>query len=144
MPIGKMHPKPRDPVNITETRWSLSTITKANVPNSKIFVGESSYGRSFHMATPDCWGPLCEFTDAAAKPGRCTKEGGYMSLGEINEIIAGNTRAQSFYDTDSGSDVVLYDGDYVAYMSNATKVARRSDWKGLNFAGSIDWAVDLQ
>jgi hypothetical protein len=87
---------------------------------------------------------MCEFTDAPAKPGRCTGEGGYMALGEINEIIAQNARARSFYDTDSGSDVVLYDGDYVAYLSNATKIARRSDWKGLNFAGSVDWAVDLQ
>jgi hypothetical protein len=96
------------------------------------------------MASPDCWGPMCEFTDAPAKPGRCTGEGGYMALGEINEIIAENAGARSFYDTDSGSDVVLYDGDYVAYLSNSTKIARRSVWKGLNFAGSVDWAVDLQ
>lgn len=121
-----------------------TSVTKANVPNSKIFVGEASYGRSFHMAAPDCWGPTCQFTDTLAKPGRCTAEGGILALAEINEIIAGNARAKSFYDAGSGSDVVLYDGDYVGYMSNATKIARRSEWKGLNFAGSIDWAVDLQ
>ncbi|EHK96459.1 putative Killer toxin subunits alpha/beta [Glarea lozoyensis 74030] len=34
--------------------------------------------------------------------------------------------------------------DYVSYMTPTTKETRRADWKGLNFAGSIDWAVDLQ
>ncbi len=29
-------------------------------------------------------------------------------------------------------------------MTPTTKDTRRADWKGLNFAGSIDWAVDLQ
>ncbi|RHZ44851.1 uncharacterized protein CDV56_103313 [Aspergillus thermomutatus] len=32
----------------------------------------------------------------------------------------------------------------MAYMSETTKNTRRSHWKGLNFAGTIDWAVDLQ
>lgn len=35
-------------------------------------------------------------------------------------------------------------GDYVSYMTPTTKDTRRADWKDLNFAGSIDWAVDLQ
>lgn len=29
-------------------------------------------------------------------------------------------------------------------MTPTTKETRRSDWKTLNFAGSIDWALDLQ
>lgn len=35
-------------------------------------------------------------------------------------------------------------GDYVSYMTPTTKDTRRSDWKAMNFAGSIDWALDLQ
>ena len=35
-------------------------------------------------------------------------------------------------------------GDYVSYMTPATKDLRREEWKKLNFGGSIDWAVDLQ
>lgn len=35
-------------------------------------------------------------------------------------------------------------GDYIAYMTPTTKDTRRNDWRGLNFAGSIDWALDLQ
>jgi len=35
-------------------------------------------------------------------------------------------------------------GDYVAYTTPKTKETRRSDWKKLNFAGTVDWAVDLQ
>lgn len=35
-------------------------------------------------------------------------------------------------------------GDHISYMTPTTKDTRRADWKTLNFAGSIDWAVDLQ
>ncbi|KAL7962511.1 hypothetical protein V8C34DRAFT_325324 [Trichoderma compactum] len=138
----------RSHVNITETRNSLAMLTKAGVPNNKIFVGEASYGRSFHMATNGCWGPMCDFTgtrlQSDAKPGRCTKAPGYVAYAEINEIVRSGDGAQTFRDTSSDSDMMLYKGDYVSYMTTATKDTRRNEWKGLNFAGSIDWAVDLQ
>jgi hypothetical protein len=35
-------------------------------------------------------------------------------------------------------------GDYVSYMAPTTKDLRREQWKGWNFAGTVDWAVDLQ
>nr|QDJ94334.1 chitinase chiC1 [Cordyceps cicadae] len=136
-------------VNLTETRNALSMITKAGVPNNKIFVGEASYGRSFHMAQDGCWGPMCDFTgtrqSSDAAPGRCTNTSGYVSYAELAEIIrrdGGNAR--TFHDGDSNSDVLLYRGDYISYMTPTTKNTRREDWRGLNFAGSIDWAVDLQ
>jgi hypothetical protein len=134
-------------VNLTETRNTLSIVTKAGVPNNKIFVGESSYGRSFHMAVDGCWGPMCDFTGSRlvsdAQPGRCTETGGYISNAEINEIIrAGGGR--QFHDGASNSDILIYKGDYISYMTPVTKDTRRNDWKTLNFAGSIDWAVDLQ
>ncbi|RYP06455.1 hypothetical protein DL766_010222 [Monosporascus sp. MC13-8B] len=138
----------RSHVNLTETRNSLSIITKAGVPNNKVFVGESSYGRSFHMAKDGCWGPMCEFTGSRtqsdAKPGRCTKTAGYISNAEINEIIRRGDGARTFHDGDSNTDIMLYQGDYVSYMTSTTKDTRRADFKGLNFAGSIDWAIDLQ
>ncbi|KAL6712340.1 hypothetical protein ACN47E_000217 [Coniothyrium glycines] len=138
----------RSHVNLTETRNSLSIITKAGVPNNKIFVGESSYGRSFHMAQDGCWEPMCEFTGTRTKsdaePGRCTGEGGYIALAEINELLGRSLGAKSFHDAASNSDILLYNGDYISYMTDTTKDTRRNDWKNLNFAGSIDWAVDLQ
>ncbi|KAI8409045.1 hypothetical protein FOFC_11997 [Fusarium oxysporum] len=138
----------RSHVNMTETKNALSMITKAGVPNRKIFVGESSYGRSFHMAKDGCWGPMCEFTgsrtESDAAPGRCTKTGGYLAYAEIMEIINAKSGAETFYDKSSQSDVMLYKGDYVSYMTPKTKDSRRDVWKNLNFAGSIDWAVDLQ
>lgn len=142
--------------------------------NNKIFVGEASYGRSFHLAQPSCWGPMCEFTGSRnqsdATPGRCTNTAGYISYAEINEIFWLDNTAQQLRD-DSNTDVLLYKGsskppsylliantvflsiitnvspclgDYVSYMTPSTKDVRRDLWKALNFAGTIDWAVDLQ
>lgn len=82
--------------------------------NNKIFVGEASYGRSFHMATDGCWGPMCDFTgtrlQSDAKPGRCTKAPGYVAYAEINEIIKKGDGAQTFRDNSSDSDIMLYKG----------------------------------
>ncbi|OBT63858.1 hypothetical protein VE03_06561, partial [Pseudogymnoascus sp. 23342-1-I1] len=134
-------------VNLTETVNTLAIITKAGVANNKIFVGEASYGRSFHLAQASCWGPMCEFTGSRnqsdATPGRCTKTAGYISYAEINEIFRLDNSARQLRD-DSNTDVLLYKGDYVSYMTPSTKNVRRDLWKALNFAGTIDWAVDLQ
>ncbi|KAF4508203.1 hypothetical protein G6O67_004613 [Ophiocordyceps sinensis] len=125
-----------------------SHVTKAGVPNDKIFVGESSYGRSFRMAKDDCWRPDCEFTGSRtqsdANPGRCTKTAGYISNAEISEMLKRGAGARSFYDGKSDTDVVLFQGDYIGYMSPTIKDARRAEWSKLNFAGTIDWALDLQ
>ncbi|KAL7936765.1 hypothetical protein V8C35DRAFT_296407 [Trichoderma chlorosporum] len=138
----------RSHVNITETRNSLAMLTKAGVPNNKIFVGEASYGRSFHMAVDGCWGPTCDFTGSRlksdARPGRCTKAPGYLAYAEINKIIKNGDDIQAFHDAASESNIMLYKGDYVSYMSTALKETRRNEWKELNFAGTIDWAIDLQ
>jgi len=147
-------------------------VTKAGVPNNKIFVGESSYGRSFHMAVDGCWGPMCDFTGARlepqAAPGRCTSTPGVLADAEINDIIR-KGEGKQLYDADANVDVLLYRGshsrpclpisvgsgtnqelngvsagDYVSYLTPLTKSTRRTEWKGLNFAGTVDWAVDLQ
>lgn len=38
----------------------------------------------------------------------------------------------------------LTDTEWVAYMSETAKAARMTLWAGLNFAGTADWAIDLQ
>ncbi|KAL1959296.1 hypothetical protein VTO42DRAFT_2483 [Malbranchea cinnamomea] len=117
-------------------------ITKTGVFNNKIFVGEASYGRSFHMAEDGCWGPMCEFTGSRthsdAQPGRCTKTAGYLAYAEINEIIKAADGYNAFHDNATNTDVMLYKGDYISYMTPTTKETRRVDWKNLNFAGTID------
>ena len=71
----------------------FAAVTKAGVPSNKIYVGESSYGRSFKMAKAGCSGPMCTFLgdrlNSQAKKGRCTGTSGYISNAEIEEIIAG-------------------------------------------------------
>ncbi|QYS97943.1 Chitinase [Trichoderma simmonsii] len=140
----------RSHVNQTEVMLALSMITKAGVNANKVFVGESSYGRSFRMANTACTEPDCTFTGAngqsdAAK-GRCTNASGYLSNAEINEIISKPSKSKkTWFDKDTASDYLVYDDvEWVAYMSDHTKEVRRDKWKQLNFGGSVDWAVDLQ
>ncbi|KGO43768.1 Peptidoglycan-binding Lysin subgroup [Penicillium expansum] len=149
----------RSHVNKTETINSLAMITKAGVPASKIFVGVSSYGRSFGMVDPTCTGPMCKYGGAfdvsTAEAGSCTNTSGYISNAELNLIMQGvdsgasNYKGRTWYDEDSASDVMIYGtkGEittWVAYMSDDTKEAR-IDWiKGLKFGGVTDWAIDLQ
>lgn len=93
--------------------WDI--VTKAGVPNNKIFVGEASYGRSFKMAQNGCAGPMCEFTGSRtqsdATPGRCTKTGGYLANAELGEIFKrGGDKIVTFHDGSSNTDVMLYNG----------------------------------
>jgi GH18 family chitinase len=144
----------RSHVNSTETRISLAMVTKAGVPSHKVVVGVASYGRSFHMKEGGCTGPMCRYTGTAtesdAEPGECTDTRGYISNAEIRDILAKGAdshsgyTAKTWHDGASNSDILVYnDVEWVAYMSDATK-GTRSDWyKGLNFGGTSDWAVDL-
>ncbi|KAM7217980.1 putative glycoside hydrolase family 18 protein [Rhypophila decipiens] len=139
----------RSHVNLTETKLVLSMITKAKVPSNKIYVGESSYGRSFKMAQAGCKSPSCTFLgdrlNSPAAKGICTDTSGYISNAEIDEIIATGKKVDSWWDEDSDSDMLVYDDtEWVAYMTETTKSRRRGQWQDNHFAGTIDWAVDLQ
>lgn len=148
----------RSHINMTETLNALSMITKAGVPSNKIVVGVASYGRSFQMTKAGCTGPQCGFTgpESSAKKGRCTNTNGYISNAEIEEIIGSvkmngspntpkrdNSGIHTFTD-DSETQILVYDDtNWVAYMDDDNKERRKAKWKGLNFAGTTDWAVDL-
>ncbi|KAK4136083.1 glycoside hydrolase family 18 protein [Trichocladium antarcticum] len=146
----------RSQVNLTETRQSLAMITKAGVPGNKIVVGVTSYGRSFAMEQPGCWGPTCKFAgtrlESQATPGRCTGTGGYIADAEINEIINGGSGAKRqnrvvthFTDPGSNSDILVYDDNqWVGYMSARTKRTRAALYAAWGMAGTTDWASDLQ
>ena len=66
------------------------------------------------MALNGCWGPMCDFTGSKtksdSKPGRCTKEGGYLAYAEITEIIKRGESTRTFHDAGSNTDVMLYKG----------------------------------
>ncbi|KAK0103087.1 hypothetical protein ONS96_005698 [Cadophora gregata f. sp. sojae] len=137
----------RSHVNLTETINSLAMITKAGVPSNKVVVGVSSYGRSFKMAQAGCTGPSCLFTGSPlvsnAAKGECTDTAGYISNAEIADIIAAGG-VQEYRVEDS--DILVYGGgtEWVAYMKDATKSGREALYSRYNFAGTTDWAVDLQ
>ncbi|KAI6778523.1 uncharacterized protein J7T54_005047 [Emericellopsis cladophorae] len=137
----------RSHVNETETKDALAMITKAGVPSGKVVVGVSSYGRSFKMAKAGCDGVNCLFTGtnrlSNAKKGRCTDTAGYISNAEISEILESDRVTRKW--KAEGSNMLVYDKtEWVAYMDEDTKKARTSFYSSYNFAGTTDWAVDLQ
>ncbi|KAM5353884.1 hypothetical protein ACJ41O_000534 [Fusarium nematophilum] len=149
----------RSHVNRTETRNSMSMITKAGVPAEKVIIGIASYGRSFRMADKSCTGPHCLFTgsysESEAEPGQCTDTSGYISNAELDEIwqLASNgtegVSAKRWHDAKTHSDIMTYGTqgngmtDWAAYMSDKTKEERVAWVKTLNFGGTTDWAIDL-
>jgi chitinase len=150
----------RSQTNLTETLLVLSMITKAGVPSNKIAVGVTSYGRSFEMAQADCSTPGCKYTgrDSGAYPGPCTGTAGYISNAEIHAILDGTGRRKmpdgslqpitsysSYFDEDSNSNIAVYEStQWVGYMEDSVKADRKALFQGFNFAGIIDWAIDLQ
>ncbi|KAL3480972.1 hypothetical protein BJX99DRAFT_253957 [Aspergillus californicus] len=145
----------RSHVNSTEAYNALAMVTKAGVPSRKVFCGIASYGRSFKMAKEGCTGPICPFTGSStesdAAKGVCTDTGGYIASAEIREIIGfgedseyTNITTETWHDGASNSDILVYNGlEWVAWMSDKTKLSR-SDWyQELGFGGTSDWAVDL-
>ncbi|KAM0324454.1 hypothetical protein ACHAQA_008236 [Verticillium albo-atrum] len=142
----------RSHVNYTETWDALGMVTKAGAQAAQVLVGVSSYGRSFKMADPKCDGVMCKFTGSnttsLATKGECTKTAGYISDAEINEIISLSKMyddpVKTWSDPKSGSDFMVWDGTWVAYMSRQEKDIRIKQYKGINFGGITDWAVDLQ
>ncbi|KAK6953668.1 hypothetical protein Daesc_005973 [Daldinia eschscholtzii] len=138
-----------DQINLTETMDALSMITKAGVPTKKVVVGVTSYARSFKMADPNCSGPMCTFlgsnTSSQAEPGECTLTAGYISNAEINSIINKKPESRTWYDSEVDADFIVYDStEWASYMTDNTKQSRANRWKSFNFAGTIDWALDLQ
>lgn len=140
----------RSHVNITETLDALAMVTKAGVPASKVFVGISSYGRSFKMERSGCTGVDCKFTGTRntsyAAPGPCTDTSGYISSAEIREILWNKElySAKEWLDEDSDSNIVVYrNTEWIAWMNDKTKADRIQRYQGLNFGGVSDWAVDL-
>jgi chitinase len=133
--------------------YSLAMVTKAGVPANKIMVGISSYGRSFKMADAKCKGPMCTFLggkeNSPAMKGECTGEGGYLADAEIratrNAAEWWGEGYEAYYDKDSDSDIVIYNGDeWVAFMDHETKKRRVEEYRKLGFLGTTDWAIDLQ
>ncbi|KAJ2757055.1 hypothetical protein GGI19_000351, partial [Coemansia pectinata] len=133
-------------VDWAETYWALALITKAGVPSNKLLFGLGAYGRSFQQVDPNCSDSSCRFTGPAsgATPGTCTGTGGYLSLAEINKIIASGNFRRHYPDDVSGNDVLLYGSDqWVAWTPEPTMRARE-DWaKSVNLGGSVLWAADL-
>ena len=118
--------------------------------SNKITVGVSSYGRSFAMTKAYCTGPDCTYLgpESSAAKGQCTQTAGYISNAEIDAISLLNDtsdQVRTFYDAGSDSNFLVYNKtQWVAYMDDTTKTSRTNWYKGLNMAGTVDWAVDLQ
>lgn len=137
----------RSHVNYTEIVNSLSMITKAGVPNSKIVAGLASYGRSFGMVDPTCPGPECKFTgpESTAMPGRCTQTPGYIANAEIKEWLHGDQNITTYFDEVSRSTISYSaNGTWVAYNDEHERNNRMTDWwYNRTVLGTTLWAMDL-
>ncbi|EEA25067.1 conserved hypothetical protein [Talaromyces marneffei ATCC 18224] len=140
----------RSHVNLTETEYALSMITKAGVPASKVVVGIASYGRSFGMEDPSCTGPECLFTgpNSTATEGDCTGTAGYISQAELSQLktpgLALRSTVTTWHDDESDSDMMTYgDNTWVSYMEDSTKTSRINLYAALGFLGTVEWALDL-
>ncbi|KAM3578172.1 hypothetical protein VKS41_009402 [Umbelopsis sp. WA50703] len=135
-------------LNWTETVQSLTMITKAGVPSNKIVMGVGSYARSFQQTDPSCYTPDCTFTGPAsgATPGECTATAGYISFGELQQIVDNGTVRKMYYDDVSKSDILLYNtADWAAYNNVTTTLLDRYTLaQGMNLLGTGEWAVDLR
>jgi chitinase len=137
----------RSDVNLTETVNALSMITKAGVPSNKIVVGVTSYGRSFQMTEAGCYGPMCTYVgpSSGAYPGICTNTAGYLGNAEIAYMNATMSSSSSYLDDDSYSNILVFDEtQWVSYMDDDNKAVRAALYEAYNFAGTTDWAIDLQ
>jgi GH18 family chitinase len=137
----------RSHVNWTETTNSLSMITKAGVPNSKIVAGLASYGRSFGMKDLSCHGPECKFTgpESGAIAGRCTKTPGYIANAEIQEWLDEDEDITTYFDKSSRSTISYStNGTWVAYNTEDERNDRITTWHSdKTVLGTSLWAIDL-
>lgn len=134
----------RSHVNKTETASALAMITHAGAQASKVVVGMALYGRSFQMTAPGCYGQDCTYVGKAsgATPGRCTGTAGYISNFEIRDLIETVGNVQQ-YSSDEGDILVYNSVQWVSWMSKDRYDSRVAWVKGLNFGGTVDWAIDL-
>lgn len=84
------------------------------------------------MAKAGCTGPLCKFTGANGKSeaaaGRCTNARGYLANAEINEIISKSKgKPKTWYDKDTASDYLVYNGKCVSHTPYALPPFTRLD-----------------
>ncbi len=72
---------------------------------------------------------------------------GYISNFEIQTIISNYNQDPSLYSNfqqyqDEG-DVLIYNDDWVSWLSPDSYAARQQWYDSMNMAGSVDWALDL-
>ena len=121
--------------------------TKAGEVSNEVVVGVKSYGRSFKMESASCYDENCKVTASPraslACKGRCTDTGRYISNAEGEEVIKTGKVNKKW--TKEGSKMLFFnDTEWVAYMTEDTKADRSGFHVSFNFAGTTDWAVNLQ
>ncbi|KAL3452701.1 hypothetical protein BJX65DRAFT_302610 [Aspergillus insuetus] len=139
----------RSHVNLTETAYALS-MSKPSSLFLLIVLDYFPIRENHALANSNVQLPKPESrptrslrpAQLPAAKGVCTDTSGYISNAEIDDIEILGEKAQTWHDGASNSDITVY--NWVAYMSWTTKETRRIYWRSYNFAGTIDWAVDLQ
>ena len=69
------------------------------------------------MPEKSCTGPNCHST---ATPGRCARTARIIGTAEINKILAIGSQDKVYYDGGSDSNLIVYNGTWVAFMDGNT------------------------
>jgi hypothetical protein len=77
-------------------------------------------------------------------PGICTGTPGVLANAEIEEIIMEGEFDEWYYDSESDSNILVYnETQWVAFLGKGTMRRRVEYYKSLGFAGFANWAIDL-
>ncbi|KAJ1950417.1 hypothetical protein EC988_004395 [Linderina pennispora] len=95
------------------------------------------------MRDPACNNPGCMFSTGGT-PGECTETSGYISYGEIKDMLDNRQAYHVRYDEQALVNIMLYGyNDYVSYDSEVSLKAKLKEAKDLCLGGVSIWAIDL-
>merc|ERR1712232_1284307 len=101
-----------------------------------------TYGRGWKLADPSMSGYNAP-ASGASTPGTSTKEAGYKSYYEIQELIRSGA-ATRYYDAERACPyIVTVDGEWIGYDDKVSLQEKMDFLKTRNLAGTMVWALDL-
>jgi len=120
--------------------WAIDYWLEKGAPAAKLTMGLPTYGRGWILQDPANRG----YNAPASGPstaGASTKEEGYLSYYEIQELLASG--AATVYDEERQCPYLVSNGEWIGYDDERSLCAKLEFAKSRGLAGSMVWALDL-